>query len=44
MPVKLLDMTRMHGLGWRHKIDLAEGLKDTYRWFTENYGQPGMRM
>jgi GDP-L-fucose synthase len=32
-PRKLLDVTRLHDVGWRHKIDLAEGVKSTYEWF-----------
>lgn len=26
MPQKLLDVSRIHALGWRHRIELAEGL------------------
>ena len=36
MPRKLLDVSRLHGLGWRHRIDLREGIAETYRWFLEN--------
>jgi GDP-L-fucose synthase len=32
-PRKLLDVTRLHALGWRHKIELREGLAATYAWF-----------
>ena len=32
-PRKLLDVSRLHGLGWRHKINLREGVETTYRWF-----------
>ncbi len=32
-PRKLLDVARLHGLGWRHKIPLSEGLASTYEWF-----------
>jgi GDP-L-fucose synthase len=35
-PRKLSDVTRLHGLGWRHRIGLQEGLKETYRWYVEN--------
>lgn len=37
MPQKLQDMTRMHALGWNHKIELSEGIKSTCNWFMENY-------
>ena len=32
-PRKLLDMTKLFGLGWRPKIPLREGIRDTYQWF-----------
>jgi GDP-L-fucose synthase len=35
-PRKLLDVSRLHALGWRHRIDLAEGIASTYRWFVEH--------
>jgi len=36
MPRKLLDVSRLHALGWRHRIGLREGLAATYAWFGEN--------
>jgi GDP-L-fucose synthase len=35
-PRKLLDVTRLHELGWRHQIDLRQGIEQTYRWFCAN--------
>lgn len=32
-PRKLLDVTRLRELGWRHRIPLREGIESTYRWF-----------
>lgn len=32
-PRKLLNISRLQRLGWQAKIDLEEGLNDTYRWF-----------
>jgi GDP-L-fucose synthase len=32
-PRKLLDVSRLHGLGWRHAIDLRQGIADTYEWY-----------
>jgi GDP-L-fucose synthase len=32
-PRKLLDMTKLFGLGWRPKIPLRDGIRDTYQWF-----------
>ena len=36
-PRKLLDVSRLHQLGWRHRIGLREGIEDTYRWFHANH-------
>lgn len=33
---KLLDVSRLHGLGWKHRIDLPEGIKMTYEWYLAN--------
>jgi len=35
-PRKLLDVSRLHELGWRHRTALREGLKSTYEWFVAN--------
>lgn len=35
-PRKLMDVSKMHDLGWKHKVDLEEGIKKTYEWFLEN--------
>ena len=35
-PRKLLDVGRLHELGWRHRIGLREGIEGSYRWFLEN--------
>ena len=32
-PRKLLDVTRLHRLGWHHRIPLPQGLASTYDWF-----------
>jgi GDP-L-fucose synthase len=32
-PRKLLDVSRLHRLGWHHKISLREGIEATYRWY-----------
>ena len=36
-PRKLLDVSRLHALGWRHKIALRDGIASSYRWFLENH-------
>jgi GDP-L-fucose synthase len=43
MPRKLLDVGRLHALGWRHRIDLAAGIRSTYEWFLESGRQAGLR-
>ena len=35
-PRKLLDVSRLHALGWKHRIGLAEGLASTYEWFLQH--------
>ncbi len=35
-PRKLLDVSRLHELGWRHHIELREGIEQTYAWFLEH--------
>jgi GDP-L-fucose synthase len=35
-PRKLLDVTKLEALGWQPKIELREGLVQTYRWYLEN--------
>ncbi len=35
-PRKLADSSRLHSLGWRHLVDLEEGVRNAYIWFKEN--------
>jgi GDP-L-fucose synthase len=35
-PRKLMDISKMHALGWRHKVNLEEGIQKTYEWFLDN--------
>jgi GDP-L-fucose synthase len=35
-PRKLLDVSRLHALGWKARIPLREGIVRTYRWYKEN--------
>lgn len=34
-PRKLMDVTKLHNLGWKHQIELAEGVKIAYEDFLE---------
>ena len=38
-PRKLLDVSKLGGLGWRHTIALREGIARTYQWFLQNAPQ-----
>ncbi|OQX15711.1 MAG: GDP-fucose synthetase [Desulfobulbaceae bacterium A2] len=38
-PRKLLDCSRLAAMGWQPRIDLVEGLKNTYAWFLAQQGQ-----
>jgi len=38
-PRKLMDVSKMHELGWKHQIKLYEGIRKTYDWFLENEGK-----
>ena len=35
-PRKLTDVTKLHGLGWTHRVELEEGVKLAYDWFKDN--------
>jgi len=38
-PRKLLDVSRLQELGWRHRIELREGIAATYEWFVTAKGR-----
>jgi GDP-L-fucose synthase len=35
-PRKLLDVSKLHALGWRHRTPLSDGIASTYKWFLQN--------
>ena len=37
-PRKVLDISRLHQLGWRHQISLKKGLAQTYSWYLNHQG------
>lgn len=42
-PRKLMDVTKLHNLGWKHKIDLKEGIKTAYEDFLEKADNVAVR-
>ena len=36
---KLTDVSKLHNLGWHHKIEIDEGVHRMYRWYLENLGE-----
>lgn len=35
-PRKLMDVSKMNNIGWKHQVNLEEGIQKTYSWFLEN--------
>lgn len=35
-PRKLMDVSRLHGLGWKHRIDLEAGIRSVYKQYIQN--------
>jgi len=35
-PRKLLNVSKLHKLGWKYKIGLEKGLKEVYKWYVKN--------
>ena len=35
-PRKLLDVSLLHSLGWKHKTSLEDGIKEVYKWYLQN--------
>lgn len=33
---KVLDVSKIHSLGWKHSIEIEQGIKDTYEWYKTN--------
>ncbi len=36
-PRKLLDVSRIEATGWKHEVELEDGIQLAYQWFLENY-------
>ena len=35
-PRKLLAVSKLHSLGWKHSIEIADGVRSTYEWYKNN--------
>ena len=33
---KLTDVSKLHGLGWKHKVELNDGIEKMYTWHKES--------
>ena len=42
-PRKLLDVGKLHSLGWRAEIDLRDGLEQTYAWYGQQLADGAIR-
>ncbi len=38
-PRKVLDVSKLHALGWKHRYALREGLSHAYEWFREEWAE-----
>lgn len=38
-PRKLCDVSKLHELGWSHKVELRKGIKLAYKYFLNNYNK-----
>lgn len=39
-PRKLTDVSRLHSLGWKHTVELHEGMERLFEWYLDSLGQP----
>jgi GDP-L-fucose synthase len=42
-PKRLLDVSKIHSKGWKHKIEIEWGLSRTYSWFEKAYSMGAIR-
>ncbi|MFA9191503.1 GDP-L-fucose synthase [Flavobacterium sp. FZUC8N2.13] len=35
-PRKLMNVSKMNAIGWKHQVNLEDGIQKTYTWFLEN--------
>ena len=43
-PRKLIDVEKLHRLGWHHKVDIDEGISRLYQWYKRSLEQPFQQM
>jgi GDP-L-fucose synthase len=34
---KLIDVSRLENIGWKHSVNLRDGLEITYEWYSKNF-------
>lgn len=42
-PRKLMDVTRLNALGWTARVELREGVAQTYAWFVQEHANGALR-
>jgi len=35
-PRKLIDVTKLHSLGWTHKVEIQDGVQKLYDWYQDS--------
>ncbi len=35
-PRKLIDVEKLHSLGWTHKVEIEDGIEKLYEWYQES--------
>lgn len=43
-PRKLTDVSRLHALGWHHRVDIDEGVERLYRWYCDSVAGAASRL
>ena len=38
-PRKLIDVSKLHSLGWQHKIEIEDGVERLYEWYRNSLKQ-----
>ena len=38
-PRKLIDVTKLHSLGWTHKVEIEDGVKMLFDWYKASLGE-----